>query len=171
MKNNFIKNNYGISILEVVVAVMIISFGLVGVLSLVIQNVEAQYVNKNVLVASGLAQEGLEQVRNIRDFNWLIPDNSWNQDIVGDGTYTIDYGGRSSINQSVNSLNEAGAKLYIDTNGFYTHTAMAGTPTNFYRLITVVDNTSYLDIKCAVRWTDGTQNHDYLAETYLYNWR
>ncbi len=104
MKIQF-PNNSGISILEVVVAVMIISFGMVGVLSLVIQNVEAQYINKNVLMASGLAQEGLELVRNTRDFNWLTPGNSWNQDIVGDGTYTIDYGGRSSINPAVNTLN------------------------------------------------------------------
>ncbi len=169
MKIQF-PNNSGISILEGVVAVMIISFGMVGVLSLVIQNVEAQYINKNVLMASGLAQEGLELVRNTRDFNWLTPGNSWNQDIVGDGTYTIDYGGRSSINPAVNTINDAGARLYLDADGFYSHSASASA-TNFYRLITVVDNTTYLDVKCAIRWKDGTQNHDYAAETYLYNWR
>jgi type II secretory pathway pseudopilin PulG len=170
MKIKKISKNSGISILEVVVAIMIIAMGMIGVLSLVIQNVEAQYINKNVLMASGLSQEGLELVRNIRDLNWLTPENTWSQDIVGDGTYIIDYGGLASINMAINSIDEAGARLYVDNNGLYTHTVTA-TATNFYRLITVVDNTNYLDIKCAIRWKDGTQSHDYVAETYLYDWR
>lgn len=175
MKIKKIFNNLGISILEVVVAMMIITMGMVGVLSLVIQNVEAQYINKNILMASGLAGEGLELVRNVRDLNWLTPGNVWNQNIVGvagDRTYTIDYGGLASIKTAVNSLDEAGARLYVDGNGLYTHTVTA-TPTNFYRLITVVDHPEddYLDVKCAIRWQDGTQNHNYTAETFLYNWR
>ncbi|MDD3151075.1 MAG: hypothetical protein PHV68_09640 [Candidatus Gastranaerophilales bacterium] len=170
MKTNKIFNNSGISILEVIVAMMIITMGMVGVLSLVIQNVEAQYINKNVLMASGLAQEGLELVRNVRDLNWLTPGNTWNQDMIGDGTYVIDYGGLSSLNTVINSIDEAGARLYVDSSGLYTHTITA-TPTNFYRLITVIDQGDYLDVKCAIRWKDGTQNHDYTAKTYLYNWR
>jgi len=168
-----IYNNLGISILEVVVAILIITMGMMGVLSLVIQNIKAQYINKNVLIASGLAYEGLELVRNTRDLNWLTPGKTWNQDIVGtaiDRTYAIDYRGRSSINTAVNTLNDAGAKLYINGNGFYTNTATASS-TNFYRLITVVDQTDYLDVKCAIRWKEGNQNHDFMAEGYLYNWR
>jgi len=175
MKIKKISNNSGISILEVVVAMMIITMGMVGVLSLVIQNIEAQYINKNVLMASGLAQEGLELVRNARDLNWLTPGNDpiigWKQNIVGDGTYIMDYGGLASIMMAINSIDEAGARLYVNSNGFYTHTSGGNTPANFYRLITVVDNTDYLDIKCAIRWKDGAQSHDYTAETYLYNWR
>ena len=170
MNTKITKNNLGISILEVIVAMMIIALGLVGVLSLVIQNVKAQYINKNVLIASGLAGEGLELVRNVRDLNWLTVGN-WKKDIVGDGDYIIDYGGRASINKAVDSLNEAGARLYTDSNGFYTHLSAGNAPTNFYRLITVIDNTDYLDIKCVIRWQEGTQNHDYTVETYLYNWR
>lgn len=170
MNTKIIKNNLGISILEVVVVMMIIALGLVGVLSLVIQNVEAQYINKNVLMASGLAQEGLELVRNVRDLNWLMP-GDWKQNIVGDGAYIIDYGGLTSINMDVNSLDDAAARLYVNSNGFYTHTSSGNTATNFYRLITVSDQGNYLDVKCAIRWKDGARNHDYTAETYLYNWR
>lgn len=171
MSYKIIKNNTGISILEVIVVMMIIALGLVGILSLAAQNVKAQYIDKNVLTASGLAGEAVELVRNVRDLNWLTPGNGWSQSIVGDGTYIIDYGGLSSINMAVNSLNEAGARLYIDNNGFYTHISAGNTPTNFYRLITVIDNTDYLNIKCVIRWQEGTQNHDYTVETYLYNWR
>lgn len=196
MKSKIIKNNLGISLLEVIVAMTIITIGLVGVLSLVIQNVEAQYIDKNILMASGLAQEGLELVRNVRDTNWLAPGNAWKQGLTGDGTYTIDYGGPTSIKMSVNSIADADARLYSNKicigggdegsdceqnsdcssnvcqpSGFYTHTSSGNEPTNFYRLITIVDNNDYLDVKCAIRWIDGGQNHDYTAETYLYNWR
>jgi hypothetical protein len=170
MKKIKILNNSGISILEVIAAIMIIALGMVGVLSLVIQNVQAQYIDKNVLIASGLAEEGMELVKNIRDLNWLTSGN-WKQGIVG--TYAIDYRGSSSIT-AVNSISDAGARLYIDNNGngFYTDdiSAPGNTPTNFYRLITVVDDIDHLDVKCTIRWTQGANNHDYTAETYLYNW-
>lgn len=169
MKPEIKKNNSGISILEVIVAMTIITIGLVGVLSLVIQNVRAYYVNRYVLMAAGLAQEGLELVRNVRDLNWLTQGNAWKQGLVGDSDYTIDYNGATSIKMSVNSIADAG--LYINGNGFYTHDPDGNTLTNFYRLITVIDRGGYLDIKCTVRWKEGTQNHDYTAETYLYNWR
>src|SRR3989338_8844037 len=143
MKTKIIKNNSGISILEVIVATLIITIGMVGVLSLVIQNIQAQYINKNVLIASGLAQEGLELVRNVRDLNWLMPGNSWDQDIVGtpsDHTYTINYDG--SINSAVNLISDAGARLYINNTSYlYTHASAGATATGFYRLITVIDNT------------------------------
>lgn len=164
-------NERGISILEVIAAIMIITLGLVGILSLAAQSVKAQYIDKNVLTASGLAGEAVELVRNIRDLNWLTPGNSWSQNIVGDGSYTIDYGGLSSINTAVNFLNDAGARLYTDSNGFYTHVSAGNTPTNFYRLVSVIDHTDYLDIKCVIRWQDGSQYHDYTVETYLYDWR
>lgn len=157
--------------MEVVVAVMIVTIGMVGVSALAIQNAKAQFINKNVLIASGLAQEGLELVRNIRDLNWLTAGNAWKQNIVGDGTYTMDYRGLTSINPAVNSISEAGAGLYVNSGGFYTHASDGNTATNFYRLISVVDRGDFLDIKCAIRWKDGAQNHNYTAETYLYDWR
>jgi len=174
MNTNKIKNNSGISILEVVVAILMITMGMVGVLSLVIQNINAQYINKNVLIASGLAQEGLELARNIRDANWLILNNAWDEDLTLTGVahnFAIDYRGRSSIT-GVDGLDED-TILKIDDDGFYWH----GTGTNslFRRLLTVEKKTAegaeYLDVKCTIRWTEGAQNHDYTAETYLYDWR
>ncbi|MDP2709371.1 MAG: hypothetical protein Q8O93_05025 [bacterium] len=174
MDIKFIKNKQGISIIEVIAAIMIITIGMIGVLSLVIQNIKAQYINKNVLIASGLAQEGLELVRNIRDNNWLAEGNNWklgdgvdpNTNITQDGEYAIDY---SLGIIDVDDL--ASARLYIDSNGFYTGAAAGNAPTDFYRLITVLDQGDYLDVISAIRWNDGGQNHYYTAETYLYDWR
>ena len=63
MRTTVLKNSTGFSLLEVVVAILIITIGMIGVTSLVIQNIQTQYINKNILIASGLAQEGLEQLR------------------------------------------------------------------------------------------------------------
>lgn len=163
--------------MEVVVSIFIISLGMVGVASLVNQNIQAQYINKNVLVASQLAQEGLELVRNKRDENWLTPGNDWllgagagsASDILQDGTYVIDYTG--AIDASVNSIADPGARLYLGANNFYTHTSGA-TSTPFSRLITVTDNSpASSTIDCLVSWQDRNGTYSYKAETVLYDWK
>ncbi len=176
-----INNNQGFSILEVVVALYIITMGLIGVLALVNQSIQAKYINTNMLVASQLAQEGLELVRNIRDTNWLnnvdwkdcdVPDS--NCDIVqtaGGNTYGIYLVSSTEniiINATINNIDSA--PLYIDGNGFYTHVMTAET-TAFYRLVTVSDGGDYLVVECQVRWQTSKGDHDYKAETYLYDWR
>ncbi len=168
------SNQKGFSILELMIAILVIAMGMVSVLSLMVQNIQAQYINKNVLVAAQLTQECFELVRNVRDQNYLILGNSWYQDVVNDdGTYTIDLNGRSGINSSVNTIADSGARLYSDSNGFYTHTVTAN-PTIFSRLVTIrnyLGYTDFLDVECKVRWQERNNNHDYAAETYLYNWR
>ena len=141
----------GFTILEVVVALGIVTMGLLGVSSLVIQNLQVQSINKNYLVASMLAQEGLELVRNVRDKNWLTSANDWklgagagtDTDIVqsvNNNNYIIDYD--AIIDGNVNDIDDNGAKLYLDGNNLYNHGV--GTQTQFSRLIRVIDNTEYI---------------------------
>lgn len=162
----FKKQRNGFSVLEVMIAVAIITMGMIGVLSLVLQNIQVQYVNKNNLIASQLAQEGLELVRNIRDENWL-DGNAYYLGIIEDGTYTIDY--TFATNDLIDLIDDSGAKLNIDATGFYTHNAGDATP--FYRLVTVSDNIDYLEVECKVRWYERNRVHDYIATTLLYDWR
>ena len=182
MSNKIIKNNLGFSILEIVAAISIIAIGMVGVLSLVIQNIQAQYINKNVLIASGLAQEGLELVRNVRDVNWLTPNYSWSKDLtLGFDTtknFIIDYRRDRAYIQEVNGIDDTypSTTLKINDDGFYWHGD--GKDSIFKRMIMVEEKkidqgkpATYLDLKCTIRWNEGSQNHDYIAETYLYDWR
>jgi type II secretory pathway pseudopilin PulG len=149
---NKIKN--GFSILEITVVIFIITMGLISILALATQNIRVSNLNKNELIASQLAQEGLELVRNIRDTNWLIFGNDWKtgagagtgSDVYQDGTYAIDY---SNGITDITGINDAGAKLKIN-GGFYEHNT--GTDTIFYRLITVDNQGNYLNIDCEVKW-------------------
>lgn len=61
-------------------AVYIIIVGLLSIMSLVVFNIKIENFNNNMLIASNLAREGIEVVRNRRDTNWLQGDaitNSW----------------------------------------------------------------------------------------------
>lgn len=167
------RNKKGFTILEVTAALGIAMLGLLGVASLVIQNMQAQAFNKYYLTASMLAQEGLELVRNIRDENWLTFGADWDDDInTGDGTFAIDYNGRGSIDYSPDDVGDSGARLYRDGNNYYIHNGSGTTPTPFSRLITVTpDGADKLDVVATVQWQEHGRIHQYVAETYLYNWR
>lgn len=167
------KKQKGFSIIEVMASVFIITFGLIGVLALADQNIRNQRLSKNTFVASQLAQEGLELVRNIRDKNWLL-NNDWklgagagtNTDIIQDGSYAIDYSG-AIVN--VGSASDQGASLKIDTNGFHWHGA--GAKSIFNRMIAVVDNGDSVNVNATVRWQEGKNVRNYSLDTVLYNWR
>ena len=55
--------------MEAIVAIFVITTGIVGVLSLVTQTISSATFSKDKLIAAYLAQEGIEIVRNIRDTN------------------------------------------------------------------------------------------------------
>ena len=170
--------------LEITVAIGIIVVGLLGVVSLVVQNLQVQNMNKNYLIASMLAQEGLELVRNKRDTNWLLgaTGDEWkygrnyvnNLDIVQNGNYTVDLDG--VINNAADSISDPEAKLYIDGYGFYFHPGLptTATTTPFFRIINITEHASdenILGASSTVLWQERGRTHKYVAETWLYNWR
>jgi len=171
-----INSNNGFSILEIIIAIFIIVLGLISVLSLIMQNIQVQYINKNMLIASQLAQEGVELVRNVRDnnwqkgYDWLYGNGSDSDtDIVQDGEYAIDYEGNI---YNIDDISDAG--LYINDDNFYTHDDNSGTASStiFYRLITASDITaSTIILSCQVQWRERGGNHQYTIDTTLNNWR
>ncbi len=61
----------GFNLLEVIIAVMILTVTIVAVTAMVNQNLRQNQLNQAYLVANGLSQEALEVARNMRDGNWL----------------------------------------------------------------------------------------------------
>lgn len=176
----------GFTIIEIVIVIFIIALSMVGIMSLVIQNMQVEYINKNMLIASQLVQEGLELVRNVRDNNWLA-DYNWktgdgvdpDTDIIGDQTYaiTLDTSGITSIDIiNVVDINDSKAKLYIDDNDFYVNLdpPAGATSTIFSRIIEIKTGAgaqASTTVECVVKWSRGTNNYKYSAQTVLYNWR
>lgn len=60
-----------VSLLEVMVAIMIFFLWLISVYSVVSSTLRLNEYNKNYIIASNLAREQIEIVKNIRDYNFL----------------------------------------------------------------------------------------------------
>jgi len=70
------KKNRGFTLIEMMVVIFVVGIGLVGALSFFNINISNQSEAKNELIAAGLAQESVDLVRNVVDYNYL-KGNSW----------------------------------------------------------------------------------------------
>lgn len=74
MKNKL--NNFGFTILEMLLALSVLSVGIMTAFTLSLSNLQTTKDNYNRILAINLAREGLEIVRNLRDTNWLKMDKN-----------------------------------------------------------------------------------------------
>lgn len=191
MKNLF-KKIKGFGILEVIVAIGIITLSLTGILSLIMQNSRVYYINKSRYIAVMLAQEGVELVRNVRDSNWDRNDppttivdwkngDSINSNIEGDGSYAIEIDDNGNITiTNVSGIDDVSARLKIGTDvnnlGRYFHNDPGTSQDSpYYRIIETSDGGSCLSPDCLklvsrVKWFERGYNHEHQTEIFLYNW-
>jgi type II secretory pathway pseudopilin PulG len=164
------KIKKGFSLMEILVVLFIVSTTLIGIVSLIIQNIQVQSINKNNLIASSLAQEGLELIRQVRDDNWQ-KSRAFNY-YIWDGSYVIDYKNPIPVNTSDASM----AKLYI-MDGLYInniHHETNVTPTIFSRQIftsRLVSVGTPIQVRSVVTWIDHNRPYRYELQTLLFDWR
>jgi prepilin-type N-terminal cleavage/methylation domain-containing protein len=166
LSNSRIKTKKGFTLLEVIIAITIVTVGLVSVLGNIYQAVSYTSFSSSRLIALYLLQEGMEIVRNIRDENWLN-NRDWGTGL-GAGDYEANYNDRSlSFYQD--------RPLKLDPNGFYSYES--GTETRFKRKITIsYPNSSEcpqdqcLSVQVTVFWNQLGREHQVQATQYLYNW-
>lgn len=171
---DILKNKKGFTIIESMVVASIIAVALLGITSLMIQSMQAADINRKRVIASMLAQEGIELMRSLRDENYInLGLDLWHDGLIDnpDNDYAVDF--FRTPNFAINNINSA--PLYLRPDGYYTH-AVTAEHTPFYRFITVekfpnVANPDYIRIVSQVRWTERGRTHDYFAETYFYGWR
>ncbi len=166
MKNNFLKR--GFTLVEIVVILFIMSMGLIGVLTLIVQNIQSQSYNKSNLIAYQLAQEGIELIRKVRDSNWR--ESVLYDDKLVPGEYYLDYTDTAPWPHNLD--NPAELVLKQDAANFYVHDPDAATTTPFSRLITIgaIDDHSF-QVNSLISWAEPGRNYTYNLETILYNWR
>ena len=169
------KSEKGFSLAELIIVLGILTMGLLGIVSLILQNMQVENLTKNYLIASVLAQEGVEVVRNIRDENWITnPPVDWLLDIdpgtFAVDSFAVDYRGRSSVNTAPNINGDTGTQLFLNSSNLYSHFSTIR-DTGFYRLITVEDKTDYILVTSDVMWRGRFGERHYTINTTLYNWR
>lgn len=136
----------GFSLIEVLVALLVLSVGIAAIAILMVKNIKDLHTSKNQIIASMLAQEGIELVRNLKDNTAAFVTTP----IIGKANgsdYRIDIG-----MSYANFLNNAASdkKLYLNS-GFYTHTN-TGTPTKFSRKIEIANGTGQITVTCYASW-------------------
>jgi hypothetical protein len=176
-----IKNEKSFTLMEAIVAIFVITTGVVGVYSLVTQTISSATFSKDKLIAAYLAQEGIEIVRNIRDTNWLEGGtNPWYEGLTGCSTgCEVDYYCTTVVDPdstnppSHNCLASYGGGnfLKLDANNFYNYAT--GTETKFKRKITIGAGpiTDSLNIKVEVFWQEKGKPYKVEAQENLYNWK
>ena len=159
MLNNLKK---GFTLLEVIVAIFLITVGIGGAYALISQTISSTTISSQKLIASYLVQEGIEIVRNIRDTNRL-EGASWD-DGLSSGDWEADYKTQNLIQPYVGNF------LNIDSDGFYSYSS--GSPTIFKRKINISPEDSYiLKVIVQVEWSERERTHQIKAQENLYNWR
>jgi len=129
--NNFNKQQKGFTLIEMIVSVFIVTTGIIGVFSLVSNFSEQSQSVRDGTVASYLAQEGIEIVKNIRDTN-MIGGLTWDNGFSScyDGC-EVEYN-----NESLVPWTDDGRFFYLDgTTGFYKYieTPVAGDIKTYYK--------------------------------------
>lgn len=167
----------GFTVIEVIVAIFLITAGIVGVLSLITQTISSVSISRDKLIAAYLAQEGIEIVRNIRDGNWLEQRNNltlpWDDGIAPclpanrpcSAEFEADYDDQNLSSYTGNPLN-----LENPPSNMYGYGS--GTPTKFRRKITITApaETYILQVSVLVEWEEKGKPYSVEAQENLYNW-
>lgn len=178
MKNIFkiLYKNKGFTLVEAIVAMGVISVGLVGSLVLISKSSSQVSILKDRVIAAHLAEEGIEVVHNIRDTNW-IKGLGWLTNIPDTVVGIVDYDS-GSIDVSDNS---EGRKCLDWDGDTYKHAVSPSysCTTTFKRHIEIAtktetiagNNINYIEIKSIVSWKEKSLDKSLTVIDHLYDWK
>jgi len=174
------------SIIEVMIGIFIFSLWLVAIYALLISSLSLSEYNKNAIIASQLAVEQIEIVRNIRDTNyktlrgwdsipWSSSFSQWYYIVENDFSWNqIQITEIWSFVEGRDKLSDMDAyRLCMNDNGVYTFdcTSSNNTQTPFYRYLFIEEIwDSTLRLKSKVIWYSRWY-HDYDITTLMTDWR
>ena len=120
----------GFSLMEALLATFLLSVGIVAVLSLMASSLRSSMVARDQEIATLLAQEGVELVRNVRDNNWADGNDSFN-----------------NLPSGIKTLSRDGGGFYVEG---------SGSPTKFKRNIVIENVANETRIVTSTVVWDGT---------------
>ncbi len=163
------------TLIELVTSIFVVVIALGGIFLLVRQIIVATSFLPNQLIATYLAQEGIEIVRNIRDTNWREGEN-WKAGLEGygsgqEGCDVNDGAALSYDSENLDNYPNTPLHIYGD---FYKQTTL-GDSTSFKRRIVVNTKTDsegneYLEVISYVCWKERGRTHQVKLIENLYDW-
>ena len=192
-----IANKNGQGLLETTIALGVIVTGIVGMLTLTVSNQSASLESAERLIATNLAREGVEIVRNFRDTNWL-PRGTWDQGLESGTDYTAAPLFDKTVNTwtlgfTANDLNHNQARLWREGGVYFqsTQETPPGASLTIYRRLLQLDEICQdksvavsgaqcnpvanpkigIKVQSTVQWEAKGNTHQLVAEERLFNWR
>lgn len=166
-----ITERKGQMLIETMVALSMVVIGMLGLLALLSQSIGINKVVSDQYVASYLAAEGIELVKQVVDNN-VMDGNGFNEGLTGCGTgCSVQYDEFGVAQRQDDVLVfDVDAKAYT-----YNISAINGTPTSFKRKITIFlnpANTDEMIVHSIVTWkTRGGSESTIDVEDHFFNWR
>ncbi len=188
-KKNIKNKNNGFTLIETLVALSIFSFSILALVATSTSSLTSLNYARNRVVANYLSQEGIESVRNVRDSAVVLnPETGWT-----DFKSAMQSGGCASvggcnIDSLVNSqdpgtdtgispcVGDQACVLYADSSTGYLGTSAVDDPTNFRRVIQLIEESSDTGISefritSTVYWMDGGNEKTLALIEYIYDWQ
>ncbi|MEX2010249.1 MAG: hypothetical protein WD874_00395, partial [Parcubacteria group bacterium] len=160
------------------VAISILVLSVSGSFTAVQSGIFSTNLSKEGIVAYYLAQEGIEEIRNIRDENGLKGNTNWLANIASQSTDPCYFGKSCNVDAVTNTLTACSGS--IDTcpvvrkdtaNGFYGYNA-GWAPTQYRRAITMTSiNSNEVSILVTVKWQKGTLTREFKVRENIFNWQ
>jgi prepilin-type N-terminal cleavage/methylation domain-containing protein len=170
------RTQKGFTIIETLVAITILMIAIAGPLTIANQALHAANDARNQMIASNLAQETIEEVRNAKDngessgvpLNTILP-------YTGIGPYGAEADPSSAGDYQIGLCSNLGAgnstcKLYLNSTTGYTYDPNRGDATPFSRsftLTTATANSAEYVLTVTVSWNTGTVSNQIQAQELL----
>jgi Tfp pilus assembly protein PilV len=184
----------GFSLFETLVAIFILMVAVAGAMSLTQKSLTSSAYSKDQVIASFLAQDAIEYIRNIRDYNYNRAQKNedpailWNDNLLPcwnpyhctvdtKKDYTVDNTALTTC-PTCNVSPYSAAQLYYNaTDGSYSPSASNGTVSRFYRDVQIAvtnangDAPAYASIIVEISWRTGSFDRRSVVVTeHLYDW-
>jgi len=173
---NFKKRQKAFTLVEVLIAISILTVGILSGFILITKVLYNTAVIQDRLTASFLAQEGIELVRQVRDSNFLQIINGesveW-RDGLADGSYIIKSKAGSEQPITLISIDPGEGLDFFYDNDTKIYNYTTGEPTTFNREIKITtnsDNDDEIRVESKMKWTTKRINFDLTVEDHLFNW-
>lgn len=179
------KNNRAFTLVEAMVAVSVLMMAVIGPLTIAQKGLSSAIYSKDQMIASYLAQDAIEYIKNIRDNNGIMG-------ISSDWLYTLENCVQtvSSLEETINrvcsidttksysssnNILSGSNSLYIKSIGnliIYTLDTTGNTKSRFTREVNIrrKNNNDEAFITVKVYWNDiGSSDNSVIVKSYIYN--
>ncbi len=158
------KEKQGVTLMETIVALGILTMGIITALSLMTSSISFSQSSEQSIVVVNLAREGIEMTRGLKFLS------GFEALTEGTKTVTINNSGALEFRLGSSPIKDCSTcNLYL-YNGRYVHNS-SGTPTIFKRLITISnESANEKKILSQVYWSERGREHAFTLEDHLTNW-